>query len=103
MLNDTRNTTTNFNQQQPPKPKKSGADELVDLVAAALPPDAKLAVFDAVTSNTALLLPLERLIALCRAKVCVFVVCVRDVDAAAAVAAFENTNTHTHTQIKTHK
>ena len=40
-------------------------DEVVDAVAAALTPRTRLAVFDHVTSNTALLLPVERLAALC--------------------------------------
>ena len=45
-----------------------GADAVVRAVKAALPPNAKLAVFDAVTSNSALALPLERLVALCRER-----------------------------------
>lgn len=42
-----------------PLPPGREEDALVDLVAAALPPNARLAVFDAVTSNTALKLPLK--------------------------------------------
>jgi selenocysteine lyase/cysteine desulfurase len=40
----------------------------VEAVAAALPPATRLAVFDAVTSNTALVLPLEALVELCHAR-----------------------------------
>jgi selenocysteine lyase/cysteine desulfurase len=40
----------------------------VEQVAAALPRGARLAVFDAVTSNTALVLPLEQLVQLCHSR-----------------------------------
>lgn len=48
-------------------PLGSPAD-IVSQVAAALPPNARLAVFDAVTSNTALLLPLRELVQLCHSR-----------------------------------
>ena len=51
-----------------PEPTRSGPDEIVDLVARTLPPTTKLAVFDAVTSNTALVLPIQRLVQLCRSR-----------------------------------
>jgi hypothetical protein len=38
----------------------------VSLVSDSLPPNTKLAVFDAVTSNTALVLPVQQLVQLCR-------------------------------------
>ena len=41
---------------------------LVSLVSSTLPNNAKLAVFDAVTSNTALVLPLSDIIALCKER-----------------------------------
>lgn len=44
----------------------SGPESLVALVADSLPPDTKLAVLDAVTSNTALVLPVQQLVQLCR-------------------------------------
>eukprot|EP00201_Polytomella_parva_P012696 CAMPEP_0175059016 /NCGR_PEP_ID=MMETSP0052_2-20121109/12189_1 /TAXON_ID=51329 ORGANISM="Polytomella parva, Strain SAG 63-3" /NCGR_SAMPLE_ID=MMETSP0052_2 /ASSEMBLY_ACC=CAM_ASM_000194 /LENGTH=394 /DNA_ID=CAMNT_0016324501 /DNA_START=586 /DNA_END=1770 /DNA_ORIENTATION=- len=43
-------------------------DEIVDLVRRTLPPNAGLAVFDAVTSNTAVRLPLHRLVQLCKER-----------------------------------
>ncbi len=43
-------------------------DEVVAVVAASLPAGARLAVFDAVTSNTALVLPLPQLVQLCRTR-----------------------------------
>ncbi|KAF8066328.1 CPK24 [Scenedesmus sp. PABB004] len=46
----------------------SGPQAVVDAVAASLPAGARLAVFDAVTSNTALVLPLPELVALCRSR-----------------------------------
>lgn len=42
-----------------PLPAGREEDALVELVAATLPPNARLAVFDAVTSNTALKLPIK--------------------------------------------
>ena len=47
-------------------PTHSGPDDIIDLVERTLPLNAKLAVFDAMTSNTAVALPVERLVALCR-------------------------------------
>jgi selenocysteine lyase/cysteine desulfurase len=41
------------------------ADEILQLVAASMPPNTKLAVFDAVTSNTAVVLPIKQLVQLC--------------------------------------
>jgi selenocysteine lyase/cysteine desulfurase len=38
----------------------------VSLVSDSLPTNTKLAVFDAVTSNTALVLPVQQLVQLCR-------------------------------------
>ena len=49
-------------------PPPSGPQAIVDLVAATLPPGTRLAVFDTVTSNTALLLPVAELTALCRSR-----------------------------------
>ncbi|KXZ43603.1 hypothetical protein GPECTOR_85g333 [Gonium pectorale] len=46
----------------------SGPQDIVDLVARTLPPDTRLAVFDSVTSNTALRLPLRQLTALCKSR-----------------------------------
>lgn len=46
----------------------SGPDEIVELVARTMPSSTKLAVFDAVTSNTALVLPIERLVELCKSR-----------------------------------
>lgn len=47
-------------------PHCSGPEDIVSLVSSALPPNTKLAVFDAVTSNTALVLPVQQLVQLCR-------------------------------------
>lgn len=47
---------------------RSSPDELVAQVAAALPATTKLAVFDAVTSNTGVVLPIEGLVALCKER-----------------------------------
>ncbi|GAB4816736.1 hypothetical protein N2152v2_003782 [Parachlorella kessleri] len=44
------------------------SEDIVQQVAAALPQNARLAVFDAVTSSTALRLPLEELIQLCHSR-----------------------------------
>jgi hypothetical protein len=44
----------------------SGPEDIVSLVREQLPGNARLAVFDAVTSNTALVLPLPALVQLCR-------------------------------------
>jgi len=38
----------------------------VALVASSMPSNTKLAVFDAVTSNTALVMPVQELVQLCR-------------------------------------
>ncbi|PRW58839.1 L-cysteine desulfhydrase 1 isoform X2 [Chlorella sorokiniana] len=46
----------------------SRPEELVAQVAAALPANAKLAVFDAVTSNTAIVLPIWELVQLCHSR-----------------------------------
>ncbi|KAG1675643.1 hypothetical protein FOA52_002352 [Chlamydomonas sp. UWO 241] len=46
----------------------STPDEMVALVAATMPAHTRLAVFDAVTSNTALALPIEALVALCKER-----------------------------------
>lgn len=51
-----------------PHPLCSGPEELVAQVAAALPAHAKLAVFDAVTSNTAIVLPIRELVQLCHSR-----------------------------------
>ena len=48
-------------------PLASGAD-IVRQVAAAMPAHAKLAIFDAVTSNTAVALPLPELVSLCHSR-----------------------------------
>lgn len=40
----------------------------MSVVEQSLPEGAKLAVFDAVTSNTALVLPLQELVAVCKAR-----------------------------------
>jgi isopenicillin-N epimerase len=53
-----------------PLPPGAEEDALVQLVEASLPPTCRLAVFDAVTSNTALVLPLRRLVAMCHARGC---------------------------------
>ncbi|GLC39561.1 hypothetical protein PLESTM_000911900 [Pleodorina starrii] len=42
--------------------------DIVDLVSRTLPPATRLAVFDSVTSNTALVLPVAELTALCRSR-----------------------------------
>lgn len=44
----------------------SGPEDILHLVASSLPANTKLAVFDAVTSNTALVLPVQELVQLCR-------------------------------------
>lgn len=46
----------------------SRPEELVAQVAAALPANAKCAVFDAVTSNTAIVLPIRELVELCHSR-----------------------------------
>ena len=46
----------------------SRPEELVAQVAAALPANAKYAVFDAVTSNTAIVLPIPELVELCHSR-----------------------------------
>ena len=46
----------------------SRPDELLAQVAAALPPNTKFAVFDAVTSNTAIQLPIRELVQLCHSR-----------------------------------
>lgn len=43
-------------------------DAIVDLVAATLPENAQLAVFDHITSNTAVTLPVQRLVELCHSR-----------------------------------
>ncbi|KAG2497474.1 hypothetical protein HYH03_004628 [Edaphochlamys debaryana] len=48
----------------------SGPRDIVDLVAATLPPGTTLAVFDSVTSNTALRLPVRELTRLARSRGC---------------------------------
>ena len=48
--------------------RHSSPAELVSQVAAALPPGARFAVFDAVTSNTAVVLPLAELVTLCQGR-----------------------------------
>ncbi|KAK9829074.1 hypothetical protein WJX72_003762 [[Myrmecia] bisecta] len=45
-----------------------GPEDVLAAVDRAMPPNTKLAIFDAVTSNTAVLLPLPDLIALCKAR-----------------------------------
>lgn len=49
-------------------PFRSRPEELVAQVAAALPANAKYAVFDAVTSNTAIVLPIPELVELCHSR-----------------------------------
>jgi hypothetical protein len=44
----------------------SGPEVVVSLVSSSMPANTKLAVFDAVTSNTALVLPVQHLVQLCR-------------------------------------
>lgn len=44
----------------------SGPEAVVSLVSSSMPANTKLAVFDAVTSNTALVLPVQHLVQLCR-------------------------------------
>ncbi|KAL4425559.1 hypothetical protein ABPG75_009575 [Micractinium tetrahymenae] len=46
----------------------SSPEEVVEQVAAALPPNTRFAVFDAVTSNTAILLPICQLVELCQSR-----------------------------------
>ncbi|GIL54670.1 hypothetical protein Vafri_10411 [Volvox africanus] len=46
----------------------SSPRDIVDLVAATMPPDTRLAVFDSVTSNTALVLPVSELTRLCKSR-----------------------------------
>lgn len=46
----------------------SGPDEVIELVAEALTDRTRLAVLDHITSATALVLPIERLVALCRER-----------------------------------
>jgi hypothetical protein len=52
----------------PSPPRCSSDDDVLAVVAASLPLRCKLAVFDFVTSNTALLLPVQQLVAMCRAR-----------------------------------
>ena len=47
---------------------RSGPQDIVDLVSRTLPPCALLAVFDVVTSNTAVRLPVRDLVALCHSR-----------------------------------
>lgn len=47
---------------------RSSEDDIVAAVEASIPERCQLAVFDVITSNTALLLPVERLVQLCRAR-----------------------------------
>lgn len=49
-------------------PVPSGPEAIIELVQQQLPGNAKLAVFDAVTSNTALVLPIQQLVQLCRSR-----------------------------------
>ena len=49
-------------------PLARGGDDVVDLVARTLPANAKLAVFDTVTSNTAVVLPIAQLARACLAR-----------------------------------
>ncbi|WIA22809.1 hypothetical protein OEZ86_009760 [Tetradesmus obliquus] len=44
----------------------SGPEQLLEVMTDSLPQNAKLAVFDAVTSNTALVLPIKQLVQLCK-------------------------------------
>ncbi|KAL4426688.1 hypothetical protein ABPG77_004744 [Micractinium sp. CCAP 211/92] len=46
----------------------SRPEELVEQVSAAMPPNARFAVFDAVTSNTAIVLPIGQLVELCHSR-----------------------------------
>eukprot|EP00200_Dunaliella_tertiolecta_P004798 CAMPEP_0202339480 /NCGR_PEP_ID=MMETSP1126-20121109/1324_1 /ASSEMBLY_ACC=CAM_ASM_000457 /TAXON_ID=3047 /ORGANISM="Dunaliella tertiolecta, Strain CCMP1320" /LENGTH=445 /DNA_ID=CAMNT_0048930037 /DNA_START=110 /DNA_END=1447 /DNA_ORIENTATION=- len=46
----------------------SGPDDILKLVERTMPPHTKMAVFDAVTSNTALVLPIQQLVQLCRSR-----------------------------------
>jgi hypothetical protein len=46
----------------------SGLDQIIEIVAQTMPHNTKLAVFDAVTSNTALVLPIKQLVELCRSR-----------------------------------
>ncbi|EFJ40706.1 hypothetical protein VOLCADRAFT_119903 [Volvox carteri f. nagariensis] len=46
----------------------STPQDIVDLVASSMPSDTRLAVFDSVTSNTALVLPVRQLIQLCKSR-----------------------------------
>lgn len=43
----------------------SGPEDIVEVVRSSMPASTKFAVFDAVTSNTALVLPLQQLVSLC--------------------------------------
>eukprot|EP00241_Pyramimonas_parkeae_P015782 CAMPEP_0114311158 /NCGR_PEP_ID=MMETSP0059-20121206/19663_1 /TAXON_ID=36894 /ORGANISM="Pyramimonas parkeae, Strain CCMP726" /LENGTH=496 /DNA_ID=CAMNT_0001435289 /DNA_START=134 /DNA_END=1624 /DNA_ORIENTATION=- len=49
-------------------PLIDGHSSILDLVADSLPARAKLAVFDAVTSNTAVVLPIQHLVRLCHSR-----------------------------------
>ena len=57
-----------------PLPAGSEEEALEALVAQSLPPTARLAVFDAVTSNTAVRLPIHALVRLCHARGCAVLV-----------------------------
>lgn len=46
----------------------SGPDEIVDIVESSLPENTKLAIFDVVTSNTAMMLPVHALVLVCKAR-----------------------------------
>ncbi|GAX74265.1 hypothetical protein CEUSTIGMA_g1714.t1 [Chlamydomonas eustigma] len=46
----------------------SGPDQIIEIVAQTMPQNTKLAVFDAVTSNTALVLPMKQLVELCKSR-----------------------------------
>ncbi|GLI71197.1 hypothetical protein VaNZ11_016316 [Volvox africanus] len=46
----------------------SSPRDIVDLVAATMPPNTRLAVFDSVTSNTALVMPVSELTRLCKSR-----------------------------------
>jgi selenocysteine lyase/cysteine desulfurase len=46
----------------------SGPQDILRVVEESMGPNTKLAVFDAITSNTAVVLPLADLVALCRRR-----------------------------------
>lgn len=49
-------------------PPCSGDEDIVQLVERSMPPNTKLAVFDAITSNTALLMPMAELVQVCKRR-----------------------------------